>query len=194
MVHLSEEPIKRVSRTRLLGKGSALIALGIILFIPVSFLYVLNAKLNIEPLHLGQPLPKLELVTSSGISFPVDNCDGKKIVLLFFTIECPHCQKALINLEWLMQKYGDKLAIVSISLSDANKTVTFVAERKFTFPVLLTDKNKARKSFKIAAVPALFLFDERRKLKFIRFGEWPIESGEQLINDFLTNTLNGDNK
>jgi peroxiredoxin len=179
---------------RLIGRRtSALIALAVLLFLPLSLLLYLHSVVNVEPLPVGEPIPSLQLSTLQRTPVLLKTYEGKKLVLLFFTAECSHCQRELSNLEYLYEKYKEKLQVLSISHSDEEATRELISERRLSFPVLLDEKKETKQLFRMAGVPALFLVDERQILRYRRFGERSLAVDELLLNDFVSGKLSAAN-
>ena len=63
---------------------------------------------------------------------------GKVVILEFMQTTCPHCQVFTDVLERVLQKYGDRIAILSIvnPPDDQPKVSAFVATHKVTWPIL----------------------------------------------------------
>ena len=64
---------------------------------------------------------------------------GKAVILEFMQTSCPHCGAFANILDQVRQKYGDRVAILSVvNPPDDLKTITaFIASRKVSYPVLM---------------------------------------------------------
>jgi peroxiredoxin len=92
---------------------------------------------------------------------------GKIVLIDIIQTTCPHCQALADILEKVEAKYGDKVAVLSITIPPDNQTTVahFVAEHKVTAPVLF-DCGQVSVSYLKATpqnpkvnVPHLFLID-----------------------------------
>jgi peroxiredoxin len=63
---------------------------------------------------------------------------GKVVILEFMQTTCPHCNAFAGVLEQVQQKYGDRVAILSIvnPPDDPAKISSFMAAHKITYPIL----------------------------------------------------------
>jgi peroxiredoxin len=92
---------------------------------------------------------------------------GKLVILDIIQTTCPHCAKLADLLEKVHDKYGDKVAVLSIALPpDTQASVAkFAAEHKMTTPLLFdcgqvsVSYLKATPQHPNADVPHLFLID-----------------------------------
>jgi peroxiredoxin len=92
---------------------------------------------------------------------------GKVIVLDIIQTRCPHCARFSEILERAHQKYGAKLAVLSIVIppDNQNTVAQFVAEHKITTPVLFDCGQASASYLKVTPqhptvdVPHVFLID-----------------------------------
>ena len=63
---------------------------------------------------------------------------GKVVILEFIQTTCPHCNTFADVLEQVQQKYGDRVAIISVvnPPDDQPKVRPFIAAHKITYPVV----------------------------------------------------------
>ena len=63
---------------------------------------------------------------------------GKPVVLEFMQTTCPHCATFVGVLQRIQQKYGDKVAILSVANPPDNITSVnmFISGHKITYPIL----------------------------------------------------------
>ena len=90
---------------------------------------------------------------------------GKVVVLNFWATWCPPCRKEMPDLETLYQQFKDRgLVILAISDEDAGKVRPFIAQQKFTYPILLDPGRKVNELFQIEGIPKTFVYDRNGKL------------------------------
>ena len=66
------------------------------------------------------------------------------------------------DLESLYSRFRDQgLVILAISDEDAGKVKPFVAERKFTYPILLDPGRKVNELFRVEGIPKSFVYDRK---------------------------------
>ncbi len=88
---------------------------------------------------------------------------GKPVVLEFMQTTCPHCAAFVPVLQRIQQRYGDKVAILSVANPPDNlQTVNqFIAGHKITYPVLF-DMGQAAFSYVLTPqfdLPQVYLID-----------------------------------
>ncbi len=88
---------------------------------------------------------------------------GKPVVLEFMQTTCSHCAAFVPVLQRIQQRYGDKVAIVSVANPPDNlQTVNqFIAGHKITYPVLF-DMGQAAFSYVLTAqfdLPQVYVID-----------------------------------
>jgi len=68
-------------------------------------------------------------------------------------------------MEALYQRFGPKgLVILAISDEEAAKVRPFIAERHFSYPILLDPGRKVNELFRIEGIPKSFVYDREGKL------------------------------
>jgi len=100
----------------------------------------------------------------------------KKVLLLsFFNIDCAPCRKELPYLQSVYDRYRkDGLAITVVNCdSDKEKiaeVVRYLAEAKFTFPVLKDRFQLLQRKYAVESFPTLFILDKDQRIVNIRVG------------------------
>lgn len=74
----------------------------------------------------------------SGAAWSLKDLRGKVVLVNFWATWCPPCRKEMPNMETLYQRFGPRgLVILAISDEIAAKVQPFLAERHYTYPILL---------------------------------------------------------
>lgn len=137
-------------------------------------------------MDLGQSVPRIELISLKDQTPVLLGTQGNtKQIVLFFTVECPHCQRELLNFEALFRRYNTRANFIAVSLSDSMKTQDVLLNSRFSFPITCDKKKKAKNEYRVTGFPTLFLIDERGILKRSRLGEASMDADEELILNFL---------
>jgi|GEM_PF-1071157 len=164
----------------------ALSGLVLIISIPIALLAFLRSEFQQPPLPIGQPVPRLELISlNDQTPIQLGHPKGVKQVLFFFTVECPHCQNELFNFEVLYRRYGKRVNFLAISLSDKKKTMEYLQTKAYSFPVAVDEEKKAKAAYRILTIPVQFFIDEGGILRKKRSGETSLQVDEQTVLAFL---------
>jgi len=183
------QPVNNHEITRSWRRANASLILSSLLLVALScFLYV-QARFRIQPLPVGAKVRPLKLSTLQGSPLWIGAREGKKSVLLFFAVDCSHCQQALTNFRYLHDKYKDSVEILGVTESGVEKTQQLILTQRFSFPVLLDSKNQARRLYKVVRVPTVYFVDEHQILRHSEFGERSLRKDEELLKAFLSDSL-----
>ena len=90
---------------------------------------------------------------------------GKVVLVNFWATWCPPCRKEMPDMEALYQRFGPQgLVILAISDENASKVQPFIAERKYTYPILLDPGREVNKLFDVEGIPKSFVYNREGKL------------------------------
>ncbi len=120
---------------------------------------------------------ELTIVDYDGILQHVEQNRGKVVVMDAWSTSCPPCMKEFHNLVALHKQYGpDKLACMSLSFDYEGldtpqevkpRVLKFLKSQGATFDNLMSSEESdvLYRKFKLAAVPAVFVYDREGKLR-----------------------------
>lgn len=101
----------------------------------------------------------------TGMSWTLSKLKGKVVVVNFWATWCPPCRKEMPDLQALSQEYKDKgLVVLAISDETMDKVQPFIAQNKYTFPVLLDTGRKVNTSYFVNGIPKNFVYNREGKL------------------------------
>ena len=115
--------------------------------------------------------PAQQARRAPGFSLPDSKMDlhdladyrGKPVILEFMQTTCPHCQLLAGILEKLREKYGDRVAILSVANPPDNqaKVAQFIAEHKVSYPIVFDCGQAAFSYLRVQSfsLPQLFVID-----------------------------------
>ncbi|HXJ93470.1 MAG TPA: TlpA disulfide reductase family protein [Terriglobia bacterium] len=90
---------------------------------------------------------------------------GKVVLVNFWATWCPPCRKEMPDLEAVYNQFKDRgLVTLAISEEDAAKVKPFIAQRSFTYPILLDPGGTVNRLFVIEGIPKSFVYDRSGKL------------------------------
>jgi peroxiredoxin len=105
------------------------------------------------------------LTSLDGKTYSLDALRGKVVLLNFWATWCPPCRKEMPDMQKLYTELAPK-GFVVLAVSDEKGDVVekFLADKHYTFPVLLDDGRKVHESFTVEGIPKSFLFDRDGKI------------------------------
>lgn len=116
-----------------------------------------------EKPEVGFKAPAFELpALDSDQLYNLDSSD-KPLVINFWASWCGPCELEAPDLAALYEKYKDQVEFYAINLTDTDtleKVEQFVEKHQFSFPVLLDEKAKASRDYRILAMPTTFFIDK----------------------------------
>ncbi|PIU44320.1 MAG: hypothetical protein COS95_09490 [Ignavibacteriales bacterium CG07_land_8_20_14_0_80_59_12] len=140
-----------------------------------------------NPSRWGKPLPSLKLVATDGRQSSISDYKGSKLVLMFFKVECPHCQRTLGIFKSLCEYYSTQhFKMIAISLSSPEETSKFTSENAFPFPIVLASYDKVKREYGISALPAVFFVNESMVVIHRVFGEMSAANWKSIFDDSLS--------
>lgn len=100
-----------------------------------------------------------------GKSWTLKDLRGKVVLVNFWATWCPPCRKEMPDLEALSKRFKDQgLVILAISDEDVAKVKPFIAEKSFTYPILLDPGRNVNKLFGVEGIPKTFIYDREGRL------------------------------
>jgi thiol-disulfide isomerase/thioredoxin len=121
------------------------------------------------PPILPRPAPELSVLDLAGKPVRWEALRGKVVLLDFWATWCAPCRKSMPELQALHDKYSARgFTVLGVSIDEgkaAQKVKKFVASRKIAYPVAIdSEKAPTWERFRVKAVPAAFLVDQRGRI------------------------------
>ena len=97
-------------------------------------------------------------------------------IIYFWSISCQQCETSIIKLKELKQLFQDKLTIITVHMprSEEDKNVKAIEKKlkqlAISFPVYVDQQLRLTNAFENRFVPAYYLFDKEKKLRFYQSG------------------------
>lgn len=104
------------------------------------------------------------LTDLNGKTWSRSSLKGKVVIVNFWATWCPPCRKEMPDLEELVKMFKGELVVLSISDEERKVVEPFIAEHKYTFPVLLDPGRKVHEAYKVDSIPKNFIYDREGKL------------------------------
>ncbi len=100
-----------------------------------------------------------------GKPWTLKSLHGKVVLINFWATWCPPCRKEMPDLERLYQQFREKgLVILAISDEGAGKVKPFIADKGFSYTILLDPGRKVNNEFHIMGIPKTFIYNRKGKL------------------------------
>jgi cytochrome c biogenesis protein CcmG/thiol:disulfide interchange protein DsbE len=112
------------------------------------------------------PMPTLDLVDAEGRAISNASLAGKVVLLNFWATWCGPCREEIPMLAALQTHYGDRLAIVGLSIdeSPAEDVQAFAAGLGMNYPIVMSTRALEREFGGITAVPSTFVIDPQGRI------------------------------
>ena len=105
------------------------------------------------------------LTDIAGKTWTLSSLKGKVVLVNFWATWCPPCRKEMPDLQILADRFKEKgLVILSISDEDATKVNPFIADHKYSWPILLDPGRKVNTLYHVQGIPKSFLYSRGGKL------------------------------
>jgi peroxiredoxin len=105
------------------------------------------------------------LADLNGKKWSLRELRGSVVLVNFWATWCPPCRKEMPDLEALYRRFAAKgLVILAISDEDAGKVQPFIAERRFTYPILLDPGRKVNETMRIEGIPQSYVYDRSGRM------------------------------
>jgi thiol-disulfide isomerase/thioredoxin len=124
-----------------------------------KFLFVVNGNGNGngKPPKIGESVPEFSIEDISGKQISRNNFQGKKTLVTFWSLTCPHCINMMEDLrEWDNQKGQDEpnLLVFSDGETEAHKSLNLKS------PILIDKEYKTAQNFGMHGTPSAVLVNE----------------------------------
>lgn len=151
-----------------------LLVVNVSLFIRVNQLQAQFNKIfgNIKPVEsikVGEHAPEFTLLDSEGQEITLTQFSGKRVMLVFSDVSCPHCQQFWPTLNKFHNSYPD-LNILMISNGTTEENSIMKREQSFNFPVLGWDETVAEK-YKVPGTPYLILLSTKQNVDLTGYAD-----------------------
>jgi peroxiredoxin len=124
-----------------------------------------NALAKLESADKQRENVDFTLTDLHGQSWSLKGLRGKVVLVNFWATWCPPCRKEMPDMESIYQRFkGQGLVILAISDEDASKVKPYIAERNYTYPIVLDPGDTVNKLFVVEGIPKSFLYNRDGKL------------------------------
>ncbi len=108
----------------------------------------------------------LETLTGEKISLRTE-LKTKKVVLIFFTTWCPHCESAVSDANAFYKEYKDKVRVIAIDIQEPEKKVKNFAKRtKMTYAVAIDSTGGVANRYGVSGIPTIIAIGKNNKILY----------------------------
>jgi peroxiredoxin/RNA polymerase subunit RPABC4/transcription elongation factor Spt4 len=139
--------------------------------------------------HIGDRAPDFTLPIFKTLdTVSLRNYKGQKVLLTFWAIYCPECDRELSLLQTIQNKNIPGVKIIAIfiesKLDDIDKTITtYKAERgDLTVPVVVDMYKTTAHLYNVEKVPCTIFIDSDMIIRDIEFGSFNVDQVERILN------------
>ncbi len=123
------------------------------------------AKLQLAKIEKARSSVDFTLKDISGNSWTLSRLKGKVVVVNFWATWCPPCRKEMPDLEALYGELkSEGLVILAISDEESATVSKFIADKGYTYPILLDPGRKVNEAYAIEGIPHTCIYDRKGRL------------------------------
>jgi len=183
-------PTDQLSARAAPGRLPAALGLVLLLCLPVLLVVTIHRGTNRRLLSPGDSVPTPALRDLNSNNTRHVEFKGKLSAVLFFSTNCPHCQREILNFDRLNKTLGNDMFFLAISLSDNSKTIELRKSSRLEVAMMLDENAEASQAFGVEMVPAIFLIKRDGTVAYSGSGEETSAARERRLQDFSsTNKL-----
>lgn len=137
---------------------------------------------SLHGLDIGTSLPEFSVAMADGMVADNAYLKGRVAIVAFFRTTCPDCQQELPVLQRVYEEYAD-VKMVLISVGEDNASISkYWTENGLTLPYSAQTDKMAAQTFKVGAVPQVYVCDENGVVRFAH-SDNPIATYDQLTQE-----------
>jgi len=106
--------------------------------------------------------PDFTLDGPAGKKVSLSDYKGKVVIVDFWATWCPPCRKGIPDLVDLQTQFGNKLAVIGISVDTdtRNQVASFAKSNNINYPVLFASPDVVQAYGNIESIPTTFIIDK----------------------------------
>ena len=158
---------------------------------PLGIMSVVLVMATVRPSAqgLGAVAPDFSLKTLAGDTVTLSHLRGHPVFLNFWATWCKPCRGEMSDIIAAYDAHHTAgLEVVAINLTDQERMKdvrTFVDDLRLPFPVLLDEKGKVRKTYRLRGVPTSVFIDTLGVVHLVNIGPITRENIQRGLADIL---------
>jgi methylamine dehydrogenase accessory protein MauD len=117
------------------------------------------SRINREGLKPGRKAPRFTLPRVDGGECSLDDCAGKRVLLVFVQANCGPCHAVVPALNRLHR--SGEAQVLAVNSAGLEASQAWAAQVHAGFPVLVQERLEISKKYQVFATPFAFVIDER---------------------------------
>ena len=135
-------------------------------------------------------LPNITLADLKGGKLELRSFRGKVIFLNFWATWCGPCKEEMPSMEQLYRQFEDRgfvFVAISVDYEGAKPVREFMEKHRYTFPVLIDQKDETLDLFDVKGIPTTFIIDKQGMMlgKAIGPRNWKSSDVLMLLNQLI---------
>jgi cytochrome c biogenesis protein CcmG/thiol:disulfide interchange protein DsbE len=121
-----------------------------------------NSSVNREADNSKNKAPEFTLNSPTGKKVSLSDYKGKVVIVDFWATWCPPCRKGIPDLVELQNEFGNKIAVIGISVDTDTKdqVAAFAKDYNINYTVLFATQDVVQNYGNIEAIPTSFVIDK----------------------------------
>ena len=117
----------------------------------------------------GSYAPDFTVIDADGNEVRFADMDRKITVINIWASWCGPCQSEMYDFQSIYDKYGDKVNVMMVNLTDGTRETldsakTYIDEHNLTFPVYFDTEGSCAKAYSVYNIPCTYIIDEEGRL------------------------------
>ncbi|MGH2626945.1 MAG: TlpA family protein disulfide reductase [Anaerolineales bacterium] len=150
---------------------------------------LLASVLAAQGAAVGAPAPDFGLRTLVGDSVRLSALRGRPVLVNFWASWCDPCRSEMPEIAAAYARHRETgLEVLAVNLRDQERerdVRRFVAELALPFPVLLDDKGRTRRRYRLGAIPTSVFIDTAGVIRVVHPGPMTAEVLNRALDEIL---------
>lgn len=133
--------------------------------------------------EIGKPAPDFATFDLQGNKVELNQWQGKKLLVSFWSETCGVCVAELNELDKMAQAHPDQVQVIAINIDGENaNTQTIVEKRKIRLPVLKDQLKMTGERYGVVGTPTSFVIDDNGNIQAKFEGLIPKDELQKIFN------------
>ena len=167
----------------------ALIVGGVILIgVVLVFAFAATPNAAVGPAQIGKPISNFSLTDLNGATHAIADYKGRPVLINAWATWCPPCKAEMPALhEFYLKHKAEGFELLAINSGESRSAVQdFIAQKGFTFPVLLDTNKDVLDGLGVSGLPTSILVGRDGTVKTIHVGGLTPTAIEQELMPLLS--------